>query len=224
MKLDRGQVLGLLFVAASLALTAAVYPRLPDPMPTHWSSEMEPDGFTPKPLGAFLPAGILGGVWLLFVVLPRISPRGFRFESFSRAWRVLQPTLMGFFFLVTSLILATAAGARVPLERALGASMGVMLIVLGNFMGKLTKNFFIGIRTPWTIASDEVWLRTHRLGGKLFVLAGVALFAAAAAGVGMVVAIGAVVVAALISAVYSYVLYRRLEGFREAPAGEGPPR
>lgn len=210
MMLDRGQVLGLLFVVASLALTAAVYPRLPDPVPTHWSFEMEPDGFTPKPWGAFLPAGMLGAAWLLFVVLPRISPRGFRFESFSRVWRILQPTLMGFFFLVTSLILATAAGARMPLERALGAAMGVMLIVLGNFMGKLTKNFFIGIRTPWTIASDEVWLRTHRLGGKLFVLAGVALFAAAAAGVGMVVAIGAVVAAALISAVYSYVLYRRL--------------
>ena len=101
-----------------------------------------------------------------------------------------------------------------PMERAIPAGVGLLLVVLGNFMGKLTKNFFVGIRTPWTLASDEVWLRTHRLGGKLFVLAGAGLFVAGLSGAGHVAILLAVVVAAGIPVAYSYVVYRKLEGFK----------
>jgi uncharacterized membrane protein len=87
-------------------------------------------------------------------------------------------------------------------------------------MGKLTRNFFIGIRTPWTIASEEVWLRTHRLGGWLFVLAGLVVFVSAFLGAGWIPAFAAITAAALISVVYSYVIYRRVEGFEEEARGE----
>jgi uncharacterized membrane protein len=89
-------------------------------------------------------------------------------------------------------------------------------------MGKLGKNFFIGIRTPWTLASDEVWFRTHRLGGKLFVLAGLLVFAAGVFGAGPFAPMAAIGAAALVSVVYSYLLYRRLEGFKEETPGEHP--
>jgi uncharacterized membrane protein len=81
-------------------------------------------------------------------------------------------------------------------------------------MGKITKNFFVGIRTPWTLASDEVWLRTHRLGGKLFVVAGGVVLVSALLGGGPVPLLVAVAVAAGIPVVYSFVLYRRIEGFK----------
>jgi uncharacterized membrane protein len=98
--------------------------------------------------------------------------------------------------------------------------VGLLLVILGNFMGKLTRNFFIGIRTPWTIASEEVWLRTHRLGGKLFVVAGLVLFFSSLLGGGWIPAAVAIGAAALISVVYSYLLYRRIEGFEEEIPGQ----
>jgi uncharacterized membrane protein len=81
---------------------------------------------------------------------------------------------------------------------------------MGNFMGKLTRNFFVGIRTPWTLVNDEVWLRTHRLGGKLFVAAGVVTAIAAFSGAGLYVMLAAVLAAAIVSVIYSYVVYRKL--------------
>ena len=100
------------------------------------------------------------------------------------------------------------------MRRGAGAAVGILLAVLGNFLGKVTRNFFVGIRTPWTLASDEVWYKTHRLGGKLFVLAGLAVFVLSLAGAGPI-AVGVVIgAAALISVVASYLFYRRIEGFK----------
>ena len=83
---------------------------------------------------------------------------------------------------------------------------------MGNFLGKVTRNFFVGIRTPWTLASEEVWLRTHRLGGKCFVAAGFAVVAISLLGLGPWAMMAVILAAALVPVVYSYVIYRRLEG------------
>jgi uncharacterized membrane protein len=119
---------------------------------------------------------------------------------------------VAFLGFVHALTLAHAAGRPVAIERWLPAGIGVMVALLGNLFGKTTKNFFVGIRTPWTLASDEVWLRTHRLGGKLFVIAGSVVVAAALAGYGIVALPIALGIAALVPTLYSYWLYRRLEG------------
>ncbi|MEZ4364105.1 MAG: SdpI family protein [Kofleriaceae bacterium] len=108
------------------------------------------------------------------------------------------------------------------MDRAVPAALGGLLVVFGNFMGKLTRNFFVGIRTPWTLASEEVWLRTHRLGGKVIVLAGLGLVLSSALGGGFVFVIAAIALVAVIPIVYSYVLYRRLEGFRDGPPDGDP--
>ena len=215
MKLGRGEVLGLVFVVASFLVAIALYSRLPDPVPTHWNASLKANGWTPKPWGALLPAIILAVSLVLFLVLPRISPRGFRFETFGRTWQIIEAAILGALFLVTSVSLLAAAGARIPVDRLIAAAIGLLLMILGNFMGKLTRNFFVGIRTPWTIASEEVWLRTHQLGGKLFVLAGALLLIAGLMGFGLVAAFVAVGAAAIVSVVYSYVLYRKIKGFRE---------
>src|SRR5262249_43685722 len=94
------------------------------------------------------------------------------------------------------------------------AAVGVLLVVLGNFLGKVTRNFFVGIRTPWTLASEEVWFKTHRLGGKLFVFAGLATFALGLAGAGGLVVRLGLPARGLALAGASYVFYRRIEGFR----------
>ena len=97
----------------------------------------------------------------------------------------------------------------------MNASIGVLIIVIGNFLGKVTKNFFVGIRTPWTLASDEVWFRTHRLAGVSFVIAGFVVLIAAALGYGGSWVAFIIVAAALISIIYSAVIYKRIEGFKD---------
>jgi uncharacterized membrane protein len=161
---------------------------------------------------------MIGGM-LLFLALPKISPRGYEIGRFQGVFEILQTSILGFLLLVHALALLAGVGAVVNLNRALIPALGLLFAVLGNFMGKLTKNFFIGIRTPWTLASDEVWLRTHRLGGKLFVLAGIGLFVWGLAGGGLAAVVAVTLAVTLFSVVYSYLIYRRLEGSPGEPGG-----
>ncbi len=220
MKLSRYNLVCLFLVVASFGLAAGLYTRLPDPVPTHWSPRGVADGFTPKPWGAFLLPLVIAGVFALFRILPKISPRGFRMDRFRRVFEILQTAILSFLFLATVVALLAAAGIPFEIHRAIFAGLGLLFLVIGNFMGKLTKNFFVGIRTPWTLASEEVWLRTHRLGGKLFVLAGLVIFLAGLLGAGVEWLLGVTLFVAAICVLYSYLLYRRLEGFKNGEAGD----
>jgi uncharacterized membrane protein len=108
------------------------------------------------------------------------------------------------------------------MESAIPAALGLLLVVLGSFLGKFRRNFFAGIRTPWTLASEEVWLRTHRLGGKVLVVAGLALAVAGLLGQGHLALLPALLVVGVVPVAYSYVRYRRLEGVQaEPPSDDG---
>lgn len=209
----RSRVVGILFIVAAFGVSAGLYQNLPDPVPTHWNLEGKPDGFMPKPLGAFIMPLMMAGVYLLFLLLPKISPRGFRIDRFADTWMTVCNLTLAFLCFVGLIALLSASGVPVPMDRAIPAAVGLLLAVLGNFMGKFTRNFFAGIRTPWTLASEEVWLRTHRLGGKLFLFGGLLIVAASLLGAGHAALVAIVVVMVLVPVVYSYWIYRRLEGF-----------
>ena len=206
----------IVFTAAVLALLAtalsiAFYDRLPDPVPTHFDLNGNPNGYTPKPFGAFVMPFLIAALGLVLSVLPKISPRGYTLEAFGRVFEIFSITILGVIFVVGVVALFEALGWRPPLDRVVLPLVGVILIVIGNFMGKLRRNFFVGIRTPWTLADEEVWYRTHRLGGPLFVIAGIVLMAGPFFGAGVPFVIPVLIVAALIPVVYSYVIYRRLQ-------------
>jgi uncharacterized membrane protein len=93
----------------------------------------------------------------------------------------------------------------------IGTTIGVVFVVIGNYMGKVQRNFFVGIRTPWTLANEEVWLRTHRLAGKLFVASGVVLAVSSFFGPGLLIGVAFALVASFVPVIYSYVLHRKLE-------------
>jgi uncharacterized membrane protein len=145
-------------------------------------------------------------------------------ERFQEVFEITQVAILALLFLVNMLVLLPGVGVPVPVRQAVRAGTGLLFVVLGNFMGKFTKNFFLGIRTPWTLASDEVWLRTNRLGGKLVVLAGLVLLASSFLGVGAVWFLVTIPVAVGIPVVYSYFLYRRIEGFKNGTNDQDTPR
>ena len=103
--------------------------------------------------------------------------------------------------------------AALGMKTWIPAAAGLLLVVSGNYMGKFRRNFFIGIRTPWTLASDEVWLRTHRLGAKTFVIGGLLVTLGACLSLGKAFMVAVIGAAAAIPILYSFVIYRRLNGF-----------
>lgn len=196
---------------------AVIYAGLPDPMPTHWNAAGEVDGWMSKPAGtaAFIAIPML--VFVLFKLIPVISPRGFRTESFTGVLNILMTTSVVFGCIIAVGAVRAALGSDFEMSTFVMVAVGLLLMIMGNFLGKVRKNFFIGIRTPWTLASDEVWAKTHRLGGWCFVIAGV-FIAIAAVTVPDLRWTGYIVVAmALIPVVYSYLAYRRIEGFAPDP-------
>ncbi len=205
-------VLGLLLVVAMFVAVAIQYPSLPDPMPTHWNAAGQVNGWMPKFWGAYLPPLLMAGMWLLFLVLPKISPRGFEMEPFLKAWGVLKVTILAVMAYIGVLVLRAARSGGELSPTAIFVALGVLFAVIGNLLGKVTRNFFVGIRTPWTLASEEVWYRTHRLAGKLFVAAGLFTAAASLAGLRVWPLVASIAVASVVPIVYSYVIYRRLEG------------
>lgn len=205
-------ILGFVLVLVGFAVAASMYSSLPDPMPTHWDMEGRINGTMPKPWGAYLMPGVMLVLWAMFAILPRISPRGFEMDTFVRAWAIFALSTLGLMLFIEILVLRAARDGGMLSPRAIVVGIGVLFAILGNFLGKVTRNFFAGIRTPWTLANEEVWLRTHRLAGKLFVLAGLIIVVAGLAGVSIWPLIAAPIAAAVIPAVYSYVVYKRIEG------------
>ncbi|MHB1542993.1 MAG: SdpI family protein [Gammaproteobacteria bacterium] len=222
MTFKRATLLGFVLVVIAFAFALWLYPSLPNAVPIHWGPTGRVNGYAPKPWGAFIGPLTLLGIWIVFWILPRISPRGYRLEPFQAVYGTIELALLGLLLILAVASLLAADGRAVDIALVAPLTVGILFVILGNYMGKMTKNFFVGIRTPWTLASDEVWTRTHHLGGWLFVLAGLALIIEALLGA---IAPGIILLTALIPAlvpvVYSYVLYKRIEGF--GPGTPGSP-
>ncbi|MEM7705368.1 MAG: SdpI family protein [Pseudomonadota bacterium] len=209
-------LLSLVLIAAGAVAGALAYPHMADTVPTHWNAAGEVDGYSSKLTGVLIgPVGALG-MCLLMWIIPRISPKGFRTHEFAGVIHIFQVALVLFMLAVGGLIVLSGLGQPVSTERVIPLAVGLLLIVIGNYAGKLRKNFFVGIRTPWTLASDEVWARTHRMAGYCFVAAGAGLMIVGVGGLGMVPMVALSVAAGLLPVAYSFVLYQRLEGFDHA--------
>lgn len=196
-------------VAASWLVQAVLYSSFPDPVPTHWNIHFEADGFTPKPWGAFVMPIVITAIWAL-ALAAWLGRRRLRIEPFARTFGVLQCSILGFFFVVgASTSLAQSASLKMKL---LMAALGILFVVLGNYMGKLTPNALVGVRTPWTGASPEVWLRANRFGGRITIVLGLGVISMGLAGLDLGWMLAAIFLASALVIVYSYVSYRGLAG------------
>lgn len=212
MKPMRTLLLSASFLLILLAAFLWLHPHMPARVPTHWNAQGQVNGYM-SPIGAVAtPMIIIAAVALLTLLLPAISPRHYGIKPFIATYHALMLAVQAFVLISGLGVLLNAAGhpVRMPLVSML--VVGVLLMVMGNYMGKLRKNFFIGIRSPWTLASDAVWERTHRLAAWIFVLAGIVVMAAALAGVPLRWLVIAIIGATLVPWIYSFWIYRHMEG------------
>ena len=214
MKLHRNLLVSAVFLAVAVAAGAWLYPRLPAEVPMHWDLHNQVNGVASRFWAAAFPAlGVLA-LAVLSVVLPAASPRQFAISRFAGVWGGLMLAMQGFVLVVGLGMLLAGAGYPVSIPAVVMLAAGVLYLLLGNYMGKLRRNFFIGIRTPWTLASDAVWERTHRFGGRLFMLGGLATVLIALVDPEPWLLLIVLAAVWLITAGYSYFVHLRLEGSR----------
>jgi uncharacterized membrane protein len=199
-----------LIIVATVIATAAVYSDLPDQIPTHWNIRGEIDGYGGKP-SAFLLPGVMAGIVLLFAALPWLSPRKFEVDTFRPTYLYMMIVIVAFMAYIQALTLWAALSKPVDMNRAIMGALFLLFVLFGRVLGRVQRNFYIGIRTPWTLADERVWRATHHFAAKVFVTAGLLGLLCVALGAGMAIEFGILITAALASVIYSLVYYKRLE-------------
>jgi uncharacterized membrane protein len=142
----------------------------PEKVPMHWNAAGEVDDYGRK-ASVFMVPGIALAIYLLLLFIPRIDPRKKNYDLFSGAYFTIRLALSLFMGMVSVVI--TLASLSYKIDAALIIIVGVLLLLLllGNVFGKIRPNYFVGIRTPWTLNNEEVWMKTHRFTGKIWVAA-----------------------------------------------------
>lgn len=192
---------------------AVMLPFIPDPAPIHWNAAGEIDGYGSRWFVAFFPPAIATLMAVLAPILPRIDPRGQGYVAFARTYALIMNSLIVFFAVIHVITVGGAVAWPISVPRLISIGAALLIAVLGNELGRVTPNYFVGIRTPWTLADPEVWRITHRVGARLFVAGGLAsalvslfvpedwLF---------VTSFPLIIVPALATIPYSYIVWRRL--------------
>jgi uncharacterized membrane protein len=213
-------------LGVSLAVWANRAEWLPEDVPTHWGFSNEPDAWVKRD-AAFWPLMIVPLMMFGFVglaaLLPWLSPRNFSVEPFRATYGYVM-AVMGLMFLYLHLVIVGAQmGLLNDLPRWLVGGILIGMALLGNVLGKVRRNFWMGVRTPWTLANDQVWTKTHRLAAWLFVGGSVLGLVLLAVGLHPLIALAPFVLAALVPVFYSLWLYKRLEHEGRLGEGETPP-
>jgi uncharacterized membrane protein len=183
------------------------YPQMPDKMASHWNAQGQVDGYMSKFWGLFLMPIISVG---LFMLIPKIDPLKENIEKFRKYFDGFIVIVVLFLLYIYILILLWNLGRRFDMGQALAPSIGLLFYFAGILIENSKRNWFIGIRTPWTLSSESVWDKTHRIGGRLFKAAGlIAFFGVFTKKYAILIIVVPIVLVSLYTIVYSYFEYQK---------------
>lgn len=200
-------------ILALFFISFYAYPKLPEQVAMHWNLEGEADNFMGRFWGAFMMPLLGLGILLLMIFLPVIDPRRENYTKFSKSYRLIRIGLVLFFAVIHIVALGVNLGYNIDIGKIVSLGIGILFILIGNYMPKIRHNYFLGIKVPWTLASEKVWRKTHRLAGKLYVLAGIIVLLSVFLGdkVRFWIVMIAIIGSSVASIVYSYFVYREEE-------------
>ncbi|MFH1226090.1 MAG: SdpI family protein [bacterium] len=167
------EIIPLLVILATVLVGFYFFLNLPPIVPTHWGINGQVDAWGSRNITLFLPPALIIGMYLLFLILPYLDPKKENYQKFSGVYHGFKAALMIFFLVIYLITGFSGLGYQLPVDKIITAMMGVLFLLIGNYLPKLKTNWFIGIRTPWTLSSETVWHKTHQVGGKLFILEGI---------------------------------------------------
>lgn len=158
----------LLVILVSLVIGGSLYSHLPKVMASHLNIQGQVDGYVSRPVGVFLMPAVTLLLYLFFLLIPKIDPLKENVKKFRKYFDLFVSIVILFFFYIYLLTLAWNLGIRFNFIYFLSPAFGILWFFTGLLIEKAKRNWFIGVRTPWTLCSEKVWDKTHQLGGKLF--------------------------------------------------------
>lgn len=205
-------IIVLILILAGTLAGLVLWNKLPAQMASHWDINDQVNGYMPKVWGVFLMPLVTLGMFVLFLAVPAMDPLRANIAKFREAFNLFIVLIVAFMLYVHALTLAWSLGyTNFKMSTSMLPAMGLLFIFIGFMLRKAKRNFFIGIRTPWTLSSDYVWDKTHQLGATLFAASGVLAFIGGV--IGGMTAFWFLFIPLMGSTIflliYSYVLYQR---------------
>lgn len=209
------EIFPLAIIVLSLGLGAYFNAVLPPVVPSHFDSRGMPNGHLAKGPFILTMIGIIVVLYLLMTFLPRIDPFWTQMRKRYDVFLVFRDAMLAFFLLLQVATLLSARSGRLD-PRIIGVGLGLLMVLLGNYLPRIPRNFFFGIRSPWTLASETVWRKTHVFSGWLFVLGGILVILLTLSGVRPEIALMAILIPLVVVTAFAYPIYQ----FKKLPPGE----
>lgn len=210
--MKKAYVLAVAIILVGIAASLYFYNSLPAMIANHWNAQGVANGFSSKFIGLSLVSFISIIILLLYIAIPYIDPLKENIKKFKKYYNLIFITLLLFLLYIHILTIVYNLGYTFNYSILIVPAVGILFIILGVIIRNSERNWFVGIRTPWTLSSDVVWKRTHKLGGILFVVSGIlALIGIFFSAHIIWFVLVPILLSALISIVYSYFLYRSVQ-------------
>jgi uncharacterized membrane protein len=211
MKRSTALAISIAIIGVSILYSAVLYPSLPNPAPSHWDANGKVNGYSDPLFMCLLMPAIMVGLLLLFAALPKLSPGKFKVDSWIRVYNVIMVLVIGLEGALHFVILSATRSSAVMSPRFLFCVLFLFFALIGNFLGKVRRNFWVGVRTPWTLANETVWNIVHRRAGQLWVVTGILGAILSILGMPFWWSFGLLMVSAFIPVFHSYFVWRRVE-------------
>jgi len=209
----KSEALAIASIAITILASFYFYFNFPPQVPIHWNIRGQPDDYSGKTFAAFFFPVLIIFFYLLFLALPFIDPKKDRYQEFAHVYHLFKNFLVLFLILLYFLMGIAGLGYAIKMNFIVPWLVGLLFIVFGLNMGQIKPNWFIGIRTPWTLSSEEVWRKTHEVGGKLFAGAGLLFLIIPFLSATLIFSLIIILILIFVfgTLVYSYWLYRQEE-------------
>ncbi len=159
-------------LALNIIASFYFFSHFPSRVAIHWNLYGQPDRWADKTFAAFFFPALIVAIYILMIFAPLLDPRKNRYQEFSKIYGIIRLALITFLSILYFISSLNALEINIPIHKTVPIGTGLLFVIIGNFLPKIKNNWFVGIKTPWTLSSEEVWNKTHRLGGKIFVLGG----------------------------------------------------
>lgn len=171
----KSEIIPILTVIAGIIFGIYFYFTLPDVVASHWNFKGEVDGYSSKLFTVvFFPIMFIG-LYLMFYFLPYFDPKKERYQEFKNIYHIFKTIILFFLLSIFIIVGLTNLGYNINIGKIIPALIGILFIIIGKYMEKIKPNWFLGIRTPWTLSSETVWKKTHRFGSWVFIALGIIL-------------------------------------------------
>ena len=209
-QINKRLIIAILCILTCILISAWFYPAIPQNMTTHWGINGEANGFMPKELGLSIIPAIMIILLAILYYVPKLDPLKKNITDFKKEYENFIAVFLGFMLYTQVITIAINLGLETNMLQLLAPAFAALFFALGNLMSKAKRNYFIGIRTPWTLASEKVWNKTHALGGKVFKSIGIlALLGLILPNQAIILVIAPVIIAAIYLCAYSYFEYKK---------------